>query len=63
MGFIDLLDNARAGDSVATEQLLKLYNPLLIRESMIDGIFDQELYSELCAELVSAARQFRKPTL
>ena len=63
MDFTDLLNDARAGDPVASEQLLKLYNPLLIRESTIDGALDQEIYNELCTELLCASRQFRKPIL
>jgi len=61
MDFTELLDAARAGDTVASEHLLKLYRPLLVKESTVNGVFDQDLYNELCAELVSATQQFRKP--
>lgn len=63
MGFTDLLNDARAGDPIASEHLFKLYHPLLVREAMIDGVFDQEVYNELCAELMSAAKQFCSPNV
>lgn len=58
MGFKELLCASRVGDSVALEQLLKLYQPLLIREAMVEGVFDQELYHELCAEFIKATKRF-----
>jgi hypothetical protein len=61
MDFLDLLHAAQCGDQMACAQLLKLYAPLLERASRVDGIFDQELYHELCEETLRAIIQFRSP--
>ena len=59
MEFKELLDAAQSGDNLAMEQLLKLYQPMLTKQSTIDGVVDQDVYSELCDEFVSAVREFR----
>ena len=41
--------------------MLKLYAPLLEREAKVDGVLDQELYSELCEETLRAILQFKSP--
>lgn len=63
MEFKELLDAAQSGDDLAMEQLLKLYQPMLTKQATIDGVLDQDVYSELCDEFVSAVREFRAPDL
>ena len=63
MEFKELLDAAQSGDDLAMEQLLKLYQPMLTKQATIDGVVDQDAYSELCDEFVSAVREFRAPDL
>lgn len=61
MDFRDLLHAAQCGDRIACAQMLKLYAPLLEREVKVDGVLDQELYSELCEEMLRAILQFKSP--
>ena len=49
MNFKELLLQAKFGDRTATTELLMLYQPLLLKESIIDGILDEDLYQELCS--------------
>ena len=63
MEFKELLDAAQSGDDLAMEQLLKLYQPMLTKQSTIDGVVDQDIYSELCDEFACAVREFRTPDL
>ena len=63
MEFKELLDAAQSGDDLAMEQLLKLYQPMLTKQATIDGVVDQDVYSELCDEFVCAVREFRAPDL
>ena len=63
MEFKELLNAAQSGDDLAMEQLLKLYQPMLTKQSTIDGVVDQDIYSELCDECVCAVREFRAPDL
>ena len=48
MNFKELLLRAKSGDGMAITELLMLYQPLLLKESIIDGILDEDLYQELC---------------
>lgn len=44
MNFKELLLQAKFGDRTATTELLMLYQPLLLKESIIDGILDEDLF-------------------
>lgn len=59
MNFDDLLCRAKNGDQDAMEQLLMMYQPLLMKESIVDGILDEDLYQELRIVFVHCVRQFR----
>lgn len=58
MNFKELLIQAKSGDKGAKEKLLALYKPLLIKESILDGTFDEDLYQELCITLLNCIRKF-----
>ena len=53
LNFKELLLRAQAGDQRAKEKLLSLYQPLLMKESVINGIFDEDVYQELCITLLT----------
>ena len=59
MRFRDLLLQAKAGDEKAFGELLIMYRPLLLKEAIVDGIFDEDLYQELCITLMRAIELFR----
>jgi len=52
MNFKELLLAAKQGDSKAIGGVLELYKPLLMKESIVDCVFDEDLYQELCIVLV-----------
>ena len=58
MNFKELLIQAKSGDKGAEESILALYKPLLIKESILDGTFDEDLYQELCITLLNCIRKF-----
>ena len=58
MNFKELLLQAKFGDRTATTELLMLYQPLLLKESIIDGILDEDLYQELRMTLLRCIRVF-----
>ena len=47
MNFKDMLISAKQGDREAMETLLETYRPLMLKESIIDGEFDEDLFQEL----------------
>ena len=59
MDFYGTLIKAKEGNQKATEELLRLYHPLLLKESIVNGILDEDLYQELCIVFLSCIRQFK----
>mgnify|MGYP002572437132 FL=1 len=59
MNFKELLLRAQAGDQRAQEKPLSLYQPLLMKESVINGIFDEDVYQELCITLLTCIKRFK----
>ena len=59
MNFRDVLLKAKANNEEAIAQLLEMYRPLLINGSVINGIFDEDLYQEQCITLLRCIKQFR----
>lgn len=59
MNFKQQLLLAKSGDKKAQEELLERYRPLLVRESIHHGVFDEDLYQELCIALLNCIRNFR----
>ena len=58
MTFKELLVQARAGDQSAVENLLIMYQPLLLKESIVDGVLEEDLYQELCIVFLQCIRKF-----
>lgn len=59
MDFKKLMSSAQSGDLQAQESLLELYKPLLVKEAILNGVFDEDLYQELCITLLDCIRKFR----
>ena len=58
MNFKELLLRAQADDQQAKEKLLSLYQPLLMKEAVINGVFDEDVYQELCITLLTCIKRF-----
>lgn len=57
MNFIELI--TRAKDESGSElQIVEMYKPLLIKESIHQGIFDEDLFQELVLVLMRCIRTF-----
>ena len=59
MRFKDLLLQAKTGDEKAVTEFLMMYRPLLLKESIVEGVFDEDLYQELCIVFLRCVRKFR----
>lgn len=59
MTFKDLFLQAKAGNEAAVVTLLEMYKPLLIKEAIYAGRFDEDLNQELCITLLNCIRMFR----
>ena len=59
MRFRDLLLQAQAGNENAFGELLSMYRPLLLKEAIVDGVFDEDLYQELCIVFLRCIKRFR----
>ena len=60
MNFEELLFQAKMGDEKSTEKVLKMYQPLLVKNALVNGIFDEDLYQELLLETLKCINNFRK---
>jgi len=59
MNFKELLLRAQADDQQAKEKLLSLYQPLLMKEAVINGVFDEDVYQEMCITLLTCIKRFK----
>ena len=59
MNFEKLLEQAKAGDEKAQEEIFRMYRPLLFKNAMEQNVFEEDLYQELSATLLSCIRKFR----
>lgn len=59
MEFNKLLQEAKNGSSSAKGELFLMYRPLIIRRSMLEGCFSEELYQELSMTFLHCIELFR----
>ena len=58
MNFKELLYRARQGDEDAILEIFEMYRPLLIKNALVDGIFDEDLYQELVYTMLLCILKF-----
>lgn len=58
MEFKELLIRAKRGEQNAQEKLLEMYRPLLMKQSIVEGVFDEDLYQELCFRFICCIDKF-----
>lgn len=58
MDFEEVLRKAQTGDMEAKEEIFRMYRPLLIKNSMDNNVFDEDLYQELSVMLLNCIRKF-----
>jgi len=59
MNFKELIFAAQKGDANAFETIFAMYRPLLMKESIICGVFDEDLFQEQCIVLSRCIMLFR----
>lgn len=59
MNFEQLLRQAKKGEVRAREEIFRMYRPLLIKNSMDNSIFDEDLFQELSATLLHCIEVFQ----
>jgi len=58
MNFTETLMAAKQNDSAAKERLLKMYNPYILKSSMINNCFDEDLYQNLAHVFLKCINSF-----
>ena len=53
-----LLESAQKQKTEDFEELLLRYKPLLLKEAVIDSVFDEDLYQEYCMGFYRCVRKF-----
>lgn len=59
MDFEILLQKAQSGDQEAKEEIFQMYKPLLIKNAMERGVFDEDLFQELSVTLLNCINVYR----
>lgn len=59
MIFLELLSRVKRGDASAMSELLSMYQPLLMKEAIVEGVLDEDLYQELCIVFLKCVERFR----
>ena len=59
MSFKELLIRGKLDDKQAMSELLSMYQPLLMKEAIVEGVFDEDLYQELCIVFLKCVERFR----
>ena len=60
MEFEEILFRAQQGDKKAVEQILEMFRPMLIRNALIWGVFDEDLYQEFVIETLKCIQHFKQ---
>lgn len=58
MNFKELLQRAKLDDQQAKQEIITMYRPLLVKEAVINGLFDEDIYQELCETLLLCIQKF-----
>ena len=58
MSFEVTLQQAKEGNTQAILEIVEMYKPLIIRNAIVEGIFDEDLYQELIRVLLSCIQRF-----
>lgn len=59
MNFKELLIRAKNGNEGAVTELYMMYQPLLLKNSILDNSLDEDLYQELCLVFLRCVEKFR----
>lgn len=59
MNFKELLQRAKMNDQQAKQEIFSMYRPLLVKEAVVNGVFDEDIYQELCETLLLCIQKFR----
>lgn len=59
MNFKELLQRAKMDDRQAKQEIFSMYRPLLVKEAVVNGVFDEDIYQELCETLLLCIQKFR----
>ena len=58
MSFEVTLQQAKEGNTQAILEIVEMYKPLILRNAIVEGIFDEDLYQELIRVLLSCIKRF-----
>lgn len=59
MDFERVLFRAKMGDKYAVQQMVEMYRPLVIKNALVNGVFNEDLYQELMLELLRCIQSFK----
>ncbi len=58
MNFKELLQRAKMDDQQAKHEIISMYHPFLVQQADVNGVFDEDIYQELCETLLICIQKF-----
>lgn len=58
MKFDDLLSRAKYSDKKAMMEIVEMYRPLMVKNAIVDGHFDEDLYQEFVYTILLCINKF-----
>jgi len=59
VNFKELLQQAKMDDQQAKQEIITMYRPLLVKEAVVNRVFDEDIYQELCETLLLCIPKFQ----
>ena len=59
MNFKELLLRAKSGETFAVIRISEMYRPIMIKESIVNYVFDEDLYQEIWLTLLNCIRKIK----
>lgn len=54
----EVFNSAKNGDQIAMEKMLKMFRPLIYKNSFIDGKFDEDCFQDISIKFISCIKTF-----
>lgn len=58
MEFEKILFRAQQGETQFIEQIIEMFRPMLVRNSLVNGWFDEDLYQELVIQMLKCIKLY-----
>ncbi len=55
----EIIERAQQGDKESVEKIVEMFKPLIIRNSYLNGTYNEDCFQELCIKLINCIHSFK----